>query len=73
MEKQAINTIPNVLLEKENVLAASQALNGQQELNQPPCDLNLSMAERFSPAAPRTRVLCIQSCPTVLVLQCYEC
>lgn len=33
MEKQAINTIPNVLLERENTLAASQTLNGQQELN----------------------------------------
>lgn len=33
MKKEAINTIPNVLLEKVNVLAASQTLNMQQKLN----------------------------------------
>lgn len=32
-ENQAINTMPNLLLEKVNVLAASWALNMQQKLN----------------------------------------
>lgn len=33
MEKQTINTIPNLLLEIMNVLAASQAQNMQQKMN----------------------------------------
>lgn len=33
MEKQTINTIPNLLLEIMNVLAASQAQNIQQKIN----------------------------------------
>jgi len=62
MENQTTNTIPNLFLEKVNVLAASQALNMQQKLNWPlipSCSShasNPSTVEHLSPGAPSTPV-----------------
>lgn len=60
MEKQTINTIPNLLLELMNVLAAGQAQNMQQKMNwhlTASCishAFNPSMLVYLSPVSPST-------------------